>query len=114
MLGAKNDLAESMPDGPFPLHSHFGNRMRSFVLNSHPNVRNSHANNRSAIFTCSQCLICCERSHAKGMIFNIADVKVEWSTELVETLIENVRLNQEIVPPIKAGFHLNECNDSAD
>ena len=70
--------------------------MRSFVLNSHPNVRNSNANSRSAILTCSQCLICCERSHAKGMIFNMADVKVEWSTELVETLIENVRLNQVV------------------
>ena len=42
------------------------------------------------------------------MIFNMADVKVEWSTELVETLIKNVRLNQvvwehrqEIVPPIR-------------
>ena len=99
--------------GSFPLHSHFGNRMRSFVLISHPNVRNSHANNRSAIFTCSQCLICCERSHAKGVIFNMADVKVEWSTELVETLIENVRLNQvvwehrqEIVPPIRQDMFL--------
>ena len=87
--------------------------MRSFIFNSHPNVRNSHANNRSAIFTCSQCLICCERLHAKGMIFNMADVKVEWSTELVETLIENVRLNQvvwehrqEIVPPIRQDMFL--------
>ena len=70
--------------------------MRSFVLKSHPNVRNSYANNRSVIFTCLQCLICCERSHAKGMIFNMADVKVEWSTELVETLIENARLNQVV------------------
>ena len=70
--------------------------MGSFVLNSHPNVWNLHANSRSAILTCLQCLICCEHSHAKGVIFHKADVKVVWSTELLEMLIENVCLNQVV------------------
>ena len=49
---------------------------------------------RSATLTCSQCLICCVRSHANGKVFKMVDIKVEWSTEPVETLIENVYSHQ--------------------
>ena len=68
--------------------------MRPFVSNSHLHFQNSNAKNRSLTLACSQCLISCEPLHVKSIIVSMADVKVEWSTELVEMLMEDFCLNQ--------------------
>ena len=80
--------------------------MRSFVFNSLANVRKSHANIRVANLTSSQCLSFCERSHAnlRGQPIRkrqqqtkmAATGKIEWTPELVEALIENVRSKKVI------------------